>query len=134
VQDGAANTARLPHPALTPPPTGDPAQLPAYEAIDRLGSLTEDWDSYEAPAISPAAREWAKVCLTQIQRHLGPSYGNPLVGPTPEAVVALIWRAKGQEVDVPCSPPKARYVVLTDNLVTEQGEVLMTSGPSPRKC
>jgi len=87
---------------------GDPAPLPAFEAIDRLGSLTEDWDSYEAPAISPAVREWAKVCLTQIQRHFGSSYGNPLVGPTPAAVVALIWRAKGQEVDVLCSPPKAR--------------------------
>ena len=72
---------------------GDPAQLPAFEAIDRLGSLTEDWDSYEAPAISPAAREWAKVCLTQIQRHLGPSYGNPLVGPTPEAVEPHARRA-----------------------------------------
>lgn len=102
---------------------GDAAQLPAFEAIDRLGSLTEDWDSYGAPPIPPAAREWAKVCLTQIQRHLGLSYWNPLVGPTPEGGVALIWRAKGQEVDVLCSPPKARYVVLTNNLVTERGEV-----------
>ena len=40
---------------------GDPAHLAAFEAIDRLGSASEDWDSYEAPAISPAAREWAKV-------------------------------------------------------------------------
>ena len=102
---------------------GDPAHLAAFEAIDRLGSASEDWDSYEAPAISPAAREWAKVCLAEIERHLGPSYGNPLVGPTPEATVALIWRAKDQEVDVLCSPPKARYVVLTNNLVTERGEV-----------
>jgi hypothetical protein len=101
----------------------DAAQSPAFEAIDRLASLAEDWDSYEAPAISPAAREWAKVCLAEIERHLGASYGNPIVGPTPEAGVALVWRAKGQEVDVLCSPPKARYVVLTNGLLTEQGEV-----------
>jgi hypothetical protein len=101
----------------------DLAQVPAFEAIDRLGNLGEGWDSYEAPAISPAARELAKACLKEIQRRLGPSYGNPRVGPTPEAGVALIWRAKGQEVDVLCSPPQARYVVLTHDLVTERGEV-----------
>ena len=101
----------------------DPVPLPAFEAIERLGRLPGDWDSYEAPAISPAACEWAKVCLMQVQRHLGPSYGDPLVGPTPEAAVALIWRSKGQEVDLLCSPPRARYVVITDNLVTEREEV-----------
>ena len=90
---------------------------------ERADPRRPPWQGRGARDLSSRPRVGQGLCLTQIQRHLGPSYGNPLVGPTPEAVVALIWRAKGQEVDVLCSPPKARYVVLTDNLVTEQGEV-----------
>lgn len=96
----------------------------AIEATDRLKDLPEGWDSYEAPRIADAARDRAKACLSAVREHLSPSYWNPLVGPTPEAGVALIWRkTNGPEVDVLCSPTGARYVLLSRNLVVQRGEV-----------
>lgn len=86
---------------------------PALIAIDRLADLPEGWDSYEAPRIVPEARELAKRCVRQVEQSLGSHYANPLVGPTPEGGVALIWRKeRGSEVDVLCSLTGARYLWL----------------------
>ena len=55
----------------------------------------------------------AKDCLNQIRRLLGPHFANPVVGPTPDGGVALIWQKdRGSEIDLLCSPNGARYLVL----------------------
>lgn len=88
----------------------------AIAAIDRLADLPEDWDSYEAPKISEVSRELAKSCLNQIQRLLGSKYANPVVGPTPDGGVVLIWRKEqGSEVELLCSAIGARYILLSPN-------------------
>ena|SRR5437660_1147917 len=86
----------------------------AFEAINRLESLKKGWDSYGAPPIEKASRELAKQWLNEFQAILGSTYVEPLVDPTPEAGVALVWRKKwGEELDVLISPQGARYLRLT---------------------
>ncbi len=94
-------------------------------AIDRLADLAEGWDSYEAPRIAEVSRELAKDCLSRVRRLLSGQYWNPVVGPTPEAGVALIWRKPtGSEVTVLFSPAGARYVVLSPtHQVVQHGRV-----------
>ena len=89
-------------------------QPDALTAIERLSDLPEGWDSYGAPRIEEAARKRAKECLHQVRSVLGQSYWNPLVGPTPDAGVSLIWRKPvGSEVNVLTTQAGARYVVLS---------------------
>jgi hypothetical protein len=89
-------------------------ESPVLVAIDQLAELPEGWDSYGAPKIAETPRRMAKDCLNQVQRILGAHYANPLVGPTPEGGVYLVWRKeRGSEIDVLCSPAGvAQYVVL----------------------
>ena len=50
---------------------------------------------------------------------------NPVVGPTPDGGVALIWRKdQGSEIDLLCSPSGARYLALAPNR-----QVVGHSGP-----
>ena len=98
---------------------------PVIAAIDRLADLPEGWDSYEAPRIDEASRKVAKDCLHQIRRLLGAHFANPVVGPTPDGGVALIWRKdQGSEIDLLCSPNGARYLALAPNR-----QVVGQSGP-----
>ncbi len=89
-------------------------QNEALRAIDQLADLPEGWDSYGAPKVAQASREIAKHCMREIERLLGSHYAKPIVGPTPEGGVALIWRKeRGSEIDVLCTPLGARYVLLS---------------------
>lgn len=89
--------------------------VPAIAAVDRLADLPDGWDSYGAPRVEEGARQVAKDCLKQIQYVLGTRYMNPVVGPTPEGGVALIWRKeRGSEIDLLCSPNGARYLILSE--------------------
>ena len=85
----------------------------AFAAIDRLKTLQTGWDSYDADPPDPFALTYAKEFLTEIMQALGSSFANPIVGPTAESGVALVWRKKGQgEVDAFFSPAGGRYVVI----------------------
>ena len=98
---------------------------PVIAARDRLADLPAGWDSYETPRIHEASRKVAKDCLHQIRRLLGAHYAKPVVGPTRDGGVALIWRkAQGSEIDLPCSPSGARYLALAPNR-----QVVGQSGP-----
>ena len=96
-----------------------------FDAIDRLGTLRDGWDSYGAAPIEQASREQAKRCLSEVQRLLGVTYARPVVGPTPEAGVALVWRSsRGGELDALFSSRGARFVVLgPKRLVVHQGPI-----------
>jgi hypothetical protein len=96
----------------------------AFDAIERLKDLPEGWDSYQAPRVADAARGRAKLCLRSVREHLSSSYWNPLVGPTPDGGVTLLWRkGNGPEVDILCSATGARYVLLSRGLIVQRGEV-----------
>lgn len=102
---------------------------PALAAIDRLAELPEGWDSYDAPRIAEVCREMARQCVSQVQRLLGPPYANPLVGPTPEAGVALMWRKeRGSEIDVLCSPSGVRYLVLSPHRQVVRSDAITDFG------
>lgn len=81
--------------------------------IEQLKDLEPDWDSYGAPPIAKESLEMATGYLRAVARALGDSYAHPIVGPTPQAGVALMWRARSGEVDLLCSPAGAQYVWLS---------------------
>jgi hypothetical protein len=97
----------------------------AFTAIDELDALPADWDSYGAPRVEKAPRLQAKWALSEILRAVGDHYARPIVGPTAEAGVALIWRGNHQEVDVLFAPTGgARFVVLSpQHRVERQGHI-----------
>lgn len=84
----------------------------ALVALDSLKTLQIGWDSYEAPPPDGFALKYARECLLNVAQALGPRYANPVVGPTAEAGVALVWRTKGQgSVDVLFTSSGGRYVI-----------------------
>ncbi len=94
-------------------PLFNPPSEEAFAAIDRLKTLQMGWDSYDADPPDPFALKYAKEFLIEIRQALGPNFANPIVGPTAESGVALVWRKKGQgEVDAFFSPAGGRYVVI----------------------
>ena len=94
-------------------------------AIDKLKELEPDWDSYGAGAIALSAREQAKRFITLVEHTLGAAYAKPLVGPTAEGGVALIWRQEtGQpKVEAFFSPEGNRYVVIHRGKIVDQGPI-----------
>ena len=95
-------------------------------AIDKLKELPPDWDSYGAGEIAMSAREEAKRFITLVERTFGTAYANPLVGPTADGGVVLIWRQRPglPEVEAFFSPEgNHRYVVLHEQSVVAQGPI-----------
>lgn len=101
-------------------------RLKALAAIDDLKELSSGWDSYEADPVALAARESAKRFLRRIAEILGAEYANPVVGPTPEGGVALLWRRPGApKIEVSFSPTGSiRYVVPHHGKLLERGPVV----------
>ena len=94
-------------------------------AIDKLKELEPDWDSYGAGEIALSAREEAKRFIALVEQTLGAAYANPLVGPTADGGVALIWRQRaGQpKVEAFFSPEGNRYVVIHGPKIVDQGPI-----------
>lgn len=95
-------------------------------AIDKLKELQPDWDSYGAGEIALSAREQAKRFIALVEQALGPAYANPLVGPTADGGVVLIWRQQPSlpEVSAFFSPEgNHRYVVLHERSLVAQGPI-----------
>jgi hypothetical protein len=97
----------------------------AFNAIDRLKELQPDWDSYGACEITLSAREQAKRFIALVERALGARYANPLVGPTADGGVVLIWRQRpGPEVEAFFAPDGSRrYVVLDGGRLVGRGPI-----------
>jgi hypothetical protein len=91
--------------------------------IDELKELAPDWDSYGADAPRLSAREDAKRLVYDLARTLGRQFVPPVVGPTPDGGVVLIWRRAGRpklEVFIsPYEPP--HYAVLQDRRLVDKG-------------
>ena len=94
-------------------------------AIDRLKELQPDWDSYGAGEIALSAREQAKRFITLVGTTLGAAYARPIVGPTVDGGVALIWRqGAGQpKVEAFFSPEANRYVVIHGRGIVDRGSI-----------
>jgi len=97
----------------------------ATTAIDKLKELQPDWDSYGAGAPNLMALEQAKNFVYDIARSLGPEYVSPIVGPTSDGGVALIWRKRGQpKIEAFFSPEQGnRFVVLRDRKLLDKGTI-----------
>jgi hypothetical protein len=100
-------------------------QNDAAEQIKNLGRLEAGWDSYEAAPISDAAMRSALHCLHEARGFFGGGYAEPIVGPTPDGGVALIWRKPGrEEVNAIFSTQGAKYIIIgIDRRVTAQGPI-----------
>jgi hypothetical protein len=95
-------------------------------AIDKLKELRPDWDSYGAGEIMLSAREQAKRFIEHVERTLGAQFADPIVGPTADGGVVLIWRHKPglPKVEAFFSPVgDQRYVVLRERTVLAQGPI-----------
>lgn len=96
----------------------------AFASIDALQKLEAGWDSYDADTITASARDQAKQLLRNVASVCGRQFAGPIVSPTPEGGVALIWRDKGRpKVEVFCSSSAARYAVFEKGELIEQGPV-----------
>jgi hypothetical protein len=95
-------------------------------AIDKLKDLPPDWDSYGGGEIMVAAREHAKRFVEDVVHSLGAQFAHPMVGPTVDGGVVLIWRQKAglPKAEAFFSPVGVgRYVVLVGRTVLEQGPI-----------
>ena len=96
----------------------------AMNAIDSLQDLTPGWDSCDAEAPAQRTQVQAKSFLSYVERMLGPAYASPIVSPTPDGGVALLWRRPNQpKVQVLFSPSGARYLVYAGRDVLQRGVV-----------
>jgi hypothetical protein len=85
-------------------------------ALDELRDLKPGWDSYDAEPIRAEIVEQAKFCLHEVERFLGSEYAAPIIEPTADGGVALIWRKPGRgEVTAVFAPSAAKYVVIGDD-------------------
>jgi len=102
----------------------DPA-VRTEHAIDKLKGLQQPgWDSHDADPIQVAALEQAKGFIRLVERKVGPEYASPVVGPTADGGVALIWRKPGHtKVEAFFSPEGSRYVVIRDRKLIARGPV-----------
>lgn len=96
----------------------------AINAIAELKSLPADWDSHGAEPIDHSAVGDAMSFLYAVQRLMGAAYEEPIVGPTPDHGVGLVWpnRRLG-EVEVRFSPRGNRYVVVQNGKLVERGPI-----------
>lgn len=82
--------------------------------IANLHSLVDNWDSYGASRIEPAAIQSASE-LAKILSFL-PSLGPPTVGATPDGEVELSWNVGGRHLDVIVHPGGRATYVLIDSV------------------
>jgi hypothetical protein len=76
--------------------------LPAWftrtmQALDRLGSLQDDWDSYGAPRISRTSIFAALDLLLPV---MGDKTPAPAVVPTNRGTVLLEWHTRGVDLEI----------------------------------
>jgi hypothetical protein len=96
--------------------------LDQLRSLEELRTLKAGWDSYDADPVSAEAIDHARYCLVVAEQFLGAGY-NPVVGPTPDGGVALIWRKPGRgEVNAIFSRAGNIYVVIDqDRRVARKG-------------
>jgi hypothetical protein len=95
------------------------------DQIRNLRRLEAGWDSYEAAPVSGEAMEWAVSCVYQAHAS-GLLFPEPIVGPTADGGVELVWHKPGREDEVHAifSPSGGRYVVIgPDRRVAAQGPI-----------
>jgi hypothetical protein len=96
----------------------------ALDAIDSFKLLTQNWDSCGSEIPPAEVRAQAKTFLFVIERVLGVMYANPIVSPTPESGVALLWREPGQpKLQVNFSSAGTRYLVYAGREILDRGVV-----------
>jgi hypothetical protein len=95
------------------------------DQIRNLRNLEAGWDSYDAAPVSDEAMKLALHCVYEA-RSFGLGYPEPIVGPTADGGVELIWQRPGREEEVHAifSPSGARYIVIgSDRGVAVQGPI-----------
>ena len=97
---------------------------PTVEAIDSLGQLRPDWDSYGANPVAESARKLARDFIIGLEQRLGNRLPTPAVGPTPDGGVAVVWRRRLRpNIAVFFSSEGGKYVITRDHKLVDQGRV-----------
>ena len=98
--------------------------------INQLKELGPEWDSYSAGGIGLSALENAKSLVYELARALGSQFVPPVVGPTPDGGVVLIWRRGAGRPKLEVFLPvyeAPHYAVLQDRRLIESG---LLNGPA----
>jgi len=94
------------------------------DSIDRLASVRSDWDSYGALPVAKSARTRAKRLAIALEELLGSRLPHPVVGPTVDGGIALVWRqARLPRVHISVSSRGMKYLVLRNDTLVEQGKL-----------
>lgn len=112
------------------------ANQPIWLAITKdylmqLSQLTEDWDSYGSPALSPELLKNAVVFLDSIEFENIPS---PFVAPVPGGGIQLEWLNEDRELEVEFTGQSViGYLKITKDESVEEGEILLNNRASARE-
>jgi hypothetical protein len=98
--------------------------MPVVKVMGELLNLPENWDSYGACRISPAATEFALQLLPETMRVDTPV---PTVVPTSSGGVQLEWHTRGIDLEVEIKSPGRLYVSYEDHRDNVEWEGELTS-------
>jgi hypothetical protein len=98
--------------------------MPVTEVMSKLLNLSENWDSYGARRISPAATEFALQLLSQTVQVDTPV---PSVVPTSRGGVQLEWHTRGIDLEAEIRSPGRLYVSYEDHRHGVEWEGELTS-------
>lgn len=98
--------------------------MPTVQAMGELLSLPENWDSYGAHSINPAAVTFALQLLSETMRTDTPA---PAVVPTSRGGVQLEWHTRGIDLEIEIQSPGRIYVSYEDHQQDTEWEGELTS-------
>ena len=109
---------------------GDPPAWlrPTLEAMAELLELPENWNSYGARPIDPAALAWA---LELLGSTMNPETPAPTLVPTSGGGVELEWHTRGIDLEVHAVPPRGIYFYCEDHVTGSEDEQELEGDLSP---
>lgn len=103
----------------------------AKDYLVQLAQLTENWDSYGSPALSPELLKNARDFLDSIEFENIPS---PFIAPVPGGGVQFEWLNEYRELEIEFTVQSTiGYLKIVDDESVEEGEIPLNNRASARE-
>ncbi len=108
-----------------PPDADEPSWLlPSLRALDEIGWLPENWNSYGA---KPVAVEAAVATLRLMAAMMTDATPLPAFVPTQSGGIQLEWHVRGIDLEIDVRPTRRLFASFEDHRTTEEWEAEITS-------
>ena len=108
-----------------PPDADEPSWLlPLLRALDEIGSLPENWNSYGA---KPVAVEAAVATLRLMAVMMTDATPLPAFVPTQSGGIQLEWHVRGIDLEIDVRPTRRLFASFEDHRTREEWEAEITS-------